>query len=268
MKFLLLLSTTLVLFFSGCEEKAPYEASGLPKELVIVFYNDDGVHIQYDTDTKASTTLDANQTGGQLFSWHDDANETQKVVLFTADFNRSSDTNVTHEDFHYIGHMHDGEFETHTSSDYNDTNVTKRAELDRLTAFIADYNTTVGKVASTIGTVCNMHIVCDDEHNETMIYALDSAARLHLFHEDNVTKAIKQEGNITLDGATSCSYTTSGFVGTSDGVLVYLTEKIYGVDSHGDEEPHVHSTWKISDILSGFIPTQMAGFGEGDHEDH
>jgi hypothetical protein len=126
----------------------------LPDGKTLVFYSQDSAaQHSYNTDTDVAHDLNNDPTSnfyardkpmGRLFYWPDEYEPGQvdeKVILFRADYNYSSDDPVDHEDFLYLGHFHGDELAAHSADEFDPEDPSfsdgKQAALDRLNDYLA-----------------------------------------------------------------------------------------------------------------------------------
>ncbi|KIM10558.1 MAG: hypothetical protein KU37_09670 [Sulfuricurvum sp. PC08-66] len=297
-----LLYTLLVaaLFLGGCEPaKTP---DSLPEGKVLLFYDaTTGSQLALETNGSIETSMDSNssaanymkdKSAGYYIYWYDTNSSEDTYFMVKNDYNYSSDGNLTHSYFHYFEHHNTpASFHPHAANDFNfsrtDINESikesRGARLERFNTYMAEQNATRQELIEALNdknitsSLCNF-FVPSHEHNDTNTthatphYVLTHDAQLHIFRESDGNLSFTT--TLVLDGATSCEHNTSAITAMGEeGVLVFMhsSQKIYGVDAHDGGTPHVHSTWRIGDVLKGgFVPTHIVGLGAGetDHTGH
>ncbi len=299
-----MLSAVLVttMTFSGCGSNSGSgsdnnDSSGLdlPDGKTLIFYDaKSSKQYSYDTETERSTQMnvaeknyDMEGKSGNIFTWFDPTDGTkidQKIIMFKDTYDYSVDGNVTYDDFHYLGHFHTEDnaqvFAAHSASEFdpdNNASTKKLAALKRLSKTFAERALQKEKILGVLPAdkvLCNYfkieHTEVEEEPEALPYVALTTNGQIYIYGETNETLSSLQ-APIQLEGVTECKEDESAIAHYGEeGVLVFSaqTQKLYLVDSHGDDF-HQHSTFTISKFLpEGFTPTQMAGIGEGegDHD--
>ena len=117
-----------------------------------MFYNGiTGSQYVVDTDHKEITSLDTNVSSnfymkdkglyaGALTYWSDEATGDPKVVMLKSGFDIASTGVVTHENFYYLGHLHDAELAAHSADEFNPevASAEKLATLDRFGTYLLE----------------------------------------------------------------------------------------------------------------------------------
>lgn len=269
----------------------------LPDGNVLIFF-DNNTSEQYLYDTDSETSEDMNIEGenydmrgknGKLIVWnhHTSTGVDPKIVMLDEYFD-INEGNVTHNDFHYLGHFHEENnekfFAAHSADEFDPAVASdqKLAALDALSAHLIEQEEIRAEIEEALPSdemLCNF-FVFEHEHEEADTneteeeaaphIALTESGKVYVFAEVNETLSEIQTP-VVLDGVTECQENRSSIIQNGDhGVLIFSaqTQKLYLVDNHGMDF-HQHSSWDINRFLpAGFTPTQMAGIGEGEEHDH
>lgn len=278
---------------SNSEEKSSID---LPNAKTLIFLdNVSSKQYQYNTDTEkyenmnvAGKNYDMSGKNGRLIVWNHKTSSgvSQKIVMVDENFD-IIDGNLTHEDLHYIGHFHENNnvkyFAAHSADEFNpdhpdnmNVDITRRlGALKVLNKHLIEQNEIKEKIAEALPsteTLCNFFVLKQKEASAHI--ALTASGKIYMFKESK--EELEQSQSIfTLDGVTECKENESGIIRNDDhGVLIFTaqSQKLYLVDTHG-EDFHVHSTWDTDRFLaSGFTPTIFTGISKEDdkhgHEHH
>ncbi|MCH9812650.1 MAG: hypothetical protein K0U47_01765 [Epsilonproteobacteria bacterium] len=278
---------------SGSDNNVTSSSVDLPDGKTLIFYDaKSSKQYSYDTETERYTQMnvaeknyDMEGKSGNIFTWFDPTNGTaidQKIIMFKDTYDYSVDGNVTYDDFHYLGHFHTEDdaqvFAAHSASEFdpdNNASVKKLAALKRLSSALNERELQKEKILEVLPAdkvLCNYyqieHTEVEEEEEALPYIALTTNGQIYIYSENNETLS-QIQAPIQLEGVTECKEDESAIAHYSEeGVLVFSaqTQKLYLVDSHGDDF-HQHSTFTISRFLpEDFTPTQMAGIGEGEHD--
>jgi hypothetical protein len=198
-----------------------------------------------------------------------------------------NDVNVTHNDFHYLGHFHEENnekfFAAHSADEFDPAVASEKklATLDALSAHLHEQEEIRAEIEEALPgneMLCNFFVfehsheadTNETEEEAAPHIALTESGKVYVFAEVNETLSEIQEP-VVLDGVTECQESESSIIQNGDhGVIIFSaqTQKLYLVDNHGMDF-HQHSSWDIGRFLpTGFTPTDMAGIGEGHEGDH
>jgi hypothetical protein len=239
----------------------------------------------YTTDGNVHDISSLNLTAsdsGFPYRWLDDkgdnneSNDEEKIVMFQSSYDFES--NATFEDFFYMAYLHNDEdagerhLEGLSNSEYNVTSGDAFDELARLHAFVIEENQLKVDLNASLNALgeedlCVAYSQEDHEHNETILYAMDTNGTLHIF-EDNTTNRVQ-----TVVVSNTCSAQSAGISGVEDGVWVYLggsNQTIYEVDSHDENDIHVHESFDVTSYIgSGAEAEVMVSIApsEDEHDD-
>jgi hypothetical protein len=288
-------SALLLVGCGGDSNSASSTPIDLPNGKAFIFFdNASSAQYLYDTDTETYENMNVegnnhDMTGksGKLITWdhHTSAGVDQKVVMLDRDFPVGVAT-LTHNDFHYLGHFHEENNEKHFAShapeefDPAVSSDAKKAVLSALNAHLDEQAEIKAEIAGVLPSgeaLCNFFVLGHEEHEEGEDHeaaphiALTQSGKVYVFTEE-AGELSQSQSAFSLDGVTACSESGSNIVKSDDhGVFIFSaqSQKLYLVDSHGDDL-HVHSTWNINRFMpSGFTPTDFAGISEDDAEhDH
>lgn len=293
------LSFSAALILTGCGGGGSSGGSSgsvaqLPEGKTLAFYNSQtGAQMVFDTTESKSVSLDENASSplymkdkeqGRLVYWPDEATGDAKLIMFKAAYDFERDGNVSFEDFIYLGHFHGTELAAHAASEFDPAvaSAIKLATLDRLSAYLQEQSEIKEEIEAAMlaqnEELCTFYVPQHaHEENATeahkpLHFAISKSAKLYIL-EEGEAGLVPLQGQVVvaLEGATTCNADESGITGYGEeGILLFLaqTQTLYLVDSHGLDY-HQHSRWKLEEFLpKGFSAMQMAGLGEGGHDDH
>ncbi|MEA2072859.1 MAG: hypothetical protein U9O86_04680 [Campylobacterota bacterium] len=235
----------------------------------------------------------------------DEANDEDKVVMFDSTYSFADDGNATYEDFFYLGHYHaeehdeegeeehedeheEGHLAAHSNEEFNPANTelnttvraAREAGLARLNAYLQKQKTLKENLDSNLSAVsgasdlCNFYSVEEHHevdgvvHEEMFHFVMDTQGVMYKFeeHDGDIEYLDDYEAVSTIG---FCDANKSGISKSPEGILVYLggdEKKLFLVDSHGDANMHVHTTWNIGEFLGGKVVDTMVGIGDVDAE--
>ncbi|MEA1879293.1 MAG: hypothetical protein U9N11_01430 [Campylobacterota bacterium] len=298
------LAATMMTGCGGNSNDDKKTAIDLPNGKTLIFFdNASSAQYQYNTDTETSSSMNVtgenyDMTGknGQLVMWNHEtpAGVDQKIVMIDEYFDITNGS-FTYENMHYLGHFHEENsvsvFAAHSADEFNPavSSAKKKGTLASFNAYLTEQNEEKEEISEALTkasggteTLCNFFILghheehaeeghAEEEHDEEPVphIVMTNSGKIYVL-ADGEDGLESTQAPFGLDGVTSCSQNQSGIVKNDDyGVLVFSaqSQKIYLVDSHG-EDFHVHSTWDADRFLpAGFTPTTFTGIGESD-EDH
>lgn len=272
-------------------------AIDLPDGKTLIFFdNESSDQYLYNTDTEryedmnvAGENYDMTGKNGKLVMWnhHIDENSTDpKIVMLYDDFD-INEGNLTHTDFHYLGHFHEESFAAHSAEEFDPAVSTdaQKSVLESLNAHLIAQNEIKEEIEGALPTgetLCNFFVFEHEEHEDdnTTAHEEEEAAPHIAITTSGMVYVFEEQGGVleesqpafALDSVTECKENEMSIIQNDDyGVLIFAaqSQKLYLADSHG-QDFHVHSTWDADRFLpAGFTPTIFTGIGEGEHEhDH
>ncbi len=288
----------LTLMLSACgggDSEEEQQTAGVPdlesaKKVLYVYGASSNDHYAYFVESGRVenlnddnvTELQSSETG-RLFYFRDNttsdtnaSNDVDKVIMFKSTYSFSNDGNATWEDFYYLDHLSGDERHPHDNDEFNVTSGSKFNAMNRLNQYLADQEQLKNALEASISNesivgsgqaateICDFYTVHHED--EKHYFALGTNGKLYTF--DNNTTDFQDATTITTAG---CEVGKSGIVAAQEGVLVYLgsTSKIYLLDSHDEGVTHVHSSWDLSEVLSGGKSIDMmVGIGALESEEH
>lgn len=296
----LAIAPIVTLLLVGCgsdNNNNPTHGLDLPDGKTMIFFdNESSKQYLYNTDTDKYEDMNIegknyNMSGknGKLIVWNHKTPTgiDQKIVMLDDAFN-INEGNLTHTDFHYLGHFHTEDdkqvFAAHSSSEFDASvsSAKKKGALKALNIYLIGQEEIKQEIAEALPSgeqLCNYFVFeheHHEEHNATEEeaiphIALSKSGKVYIFKEGETGLASSQ-AVFGLDGVTSCEEDKSSIIKNDDhSVLIFSAEsqKLYLVDEHGMDF-HQHSSWTASKFLpTGFTPTQLAGIGKKKEEhDH
>ena len=305
-KILIASAAAAAIVMTGCgsssssNDTATEVEEGLPEGLTLIMF-DNASSEQYSFNTELQTVVNMNDenydmTGknGKLVVWtdHEEENgeevEEQKVAMLNdVEYNIDTDANVTKENIHYLGHVHDEAFVAHSAEDV------EVAELNSLSADLREREVVRGELEEALDTVnadgdlCNFFVLGEheydgdtDEEASSPHIALTTDGYLYVFDENTTTGELTQDGVHFLLEAMNCTENESDiFQIEENGVAIFSAEQqtLYLVDKHEADEAaefgttfHMHTKVKMSEISqelpADFTPTSVVSIGEGEHD--
>ncbi|CAA6804746.1 MAG: Unknown protein [uncultured Sulfurovum sp.] len=291
------IATAMIMTGCGSSSSSNEETTAidLPDGKTLIFFdNASSAQYLYNTDTETASSMniagenyDMTGKNGQLVMWNHetDAGVDQKIVMVDEYFDITNGS-FTYEDMHYLGHFHEENsvpvFAAHSADEFDPavSSDGQKAALVSFNAHLTEQNEIKNEIAEALPsgeTLCNFFVFEHEDHDDgeeeeaTPHIALTTTGKMYIF-EENEEGLVASQSTFLLDGVSQCSQNQSGIIKNDDyGVLVFSaqSQKIYLVDSHG-EDFHVHSTWDTDRFLpAGFTPTTFTGIGESDeYHDH
>jgi hypothetical protein len=288
-----ILGAALVLSGCGSSSSTPTEKPDLPDGKTLIFFDHmSSAQYMYDASSEKATDMNIdgknyNMTGknGKLVGWTH--GEEDKIIMLNDDFDienfvNTDNTNVTSDDFHYLGHLHNDSFEAHSSSEFKNAEGEELAALGSLSDHLREQEeirTEIEGVLPIGEQLCNFFVLGEEEHgdneeghaHDAPHIALTKSGEVYIY-KDGEDGLVSAQPSFALSGVDSCEEDKSSIVGYDEhGVLIFVaqTQTLYLVDSHDGADFHPHSSWKLSEFLpENFKPTQLAGLGEADEHEH
>ena len=271
----------------------------LPDEKTFIFFdNESSDQYLYNTTSDTNTDMNADENAtynmtdktGKLIRWDHEttAGTDQKVVMLNYDFDINNG-DLTYNDFKYLGHFHEEDnvnvFAAHSNEEFNPevSSDAQKTALATLNTHLKEQEEVKQEIAEALPAteeLCNFYAfehdhedenTTEEEHEEAAHIALTKSGKVYVYHEEEGTEGLQQEGTaFALDGVSSCEEDQSSIVKASDyGVYIFSanSQTLYLVDAH-DGDFHQHSKWTGSKFLpTNFSPTQFVGINESDEED-
>jgi len=292
-------AVTAAVMITGCGSSNNDKSAGgldLPDGKTMIFFdNASSKQYLYNTDTDKyedmnieGKSYDMREKNGKLIVWNHKtaAGVDPKIVMLNDDFT-FNEGNLTHADFHYLGHFHTEDdkqvFAAHSNSEFDPavSSAKKKGTLKAFNKYLIGQEEIKKEVAEALPSgeqLCN-YFVFDheelDDHNATAEeptphIALSKSGKVYIF-EEKEAGLVSSQAVFALDGVTSCEEDKSAIIKNDDhGVLIFSaqSQKLYLVDSHGDDF-HQHSSWTASKFLpTGFTPTGLAGISKDSEQNH
>ncbi|HIQ28812.1 MAG TPA: hypothetical protein EYH42_10010 [Sulfurovum sp.] len=282
---------------TGCGSSNNDKSAGgldLPDGKTMIFFdNVSSKQYMYNTDTDKYEDMniegknyDMRGKNGKLVVWNHktSAGMDQKIVMLDDAFH-INEGNLTHTDFHYLGHFHTEDdkqvFAAHSNSEFDPAvaSAKKKGALKAFNKYLIEQEEIKQEIAEALPSgeeLCNYFVFDHEEHGDHNAteeeaiphIALSKSGKVYIF-EEKEDGLVSSQAVFGLDGVTSCEEDKSSIIKNDDhGVLIFSaqSQKLYLVDSHGDDF-HQHSSWTASKFLpTGFTPTGLAGIGEGEHK--